>query len=68
MGAYLLGSLDPDWHAYVAFHLDTLGCRFCRANHDDLQQQTHAAANDAHVEALHERLLRSSIGFLRVES
>ena len=68
VGAYLLGSLDPDWHAYVAFHLDTLGCRFCRANHDDLQQQTHAAANDAHVEALHERLLRSSIGFLRVES
>ncbi len=65
VGAYLLGSLDPDWHAYVGFHLDTLGCRFCRANHDDLQSQTQAAENDHHTQALHERLLRSSIGFLK---
>jgi len=65
VGAYLLGSLDPDWHAYVAFHLDTLGCRFCRANHDDLKQQSDAAADDRQTVALHTRLLQSSIGFLK---
>lgn len=65
VGAFLLGSLDPEWHAYVAFHLHTLGCRFCVANHDDLKQHTTAAADDTHTQALHERLLRSSIGFLK---
>ena len=65
VGAYLLGSLDPDWHAYVAFHLNTLGCRFCVANHDDLQQQTAAAASNRHVDDLNARILRSSVGFLK---
>lgn len=65
VGAYLLGSLDPDWHAYVAFHLDTLGCRFCVANHDDLKAQTTAAASDRHTDELNARILRSSVGFLK---
>ena len=39
LGSYLLDVLSDDWTAYIAFHLDEIGCRFCRANLADLQQQ-----------------------------
>lgn len=64
VGAYLLDSLDADWHAYVDFHLATLGCRFCTANLDDLKQQVIHAEADVHDDNLNNRILRSSIGFL----
>jgi len=28
IGRYVLGTLEPAWHAYVDFHLNTLGCHF----------------------------------------
>lgn len=64
IGAYLLGSLDPDWHAYVRFHLEELGCRFCVANFQDLKHESETQAADAHHESLSARILRSSVGFL----
>ncbi|MBB6431597.1 RNA polymerase sigma factor [Algisphaera agarilytica] len=64
IGAYLLGSLDKPWHDYVRFHLETLGCRFCAANFEDLKQQTQDAEAQSHVEDLNARILRSSVGFL----
>src|SRR5690349_6007324 len=37
LGSYLLGVL-PEPHArYIAFHLDEVGCRVCKANHADLE-------------------------------
>jgi hypothetical protein len=30
--ALLLGTADPPWQELVDFHLNRLGCRFCRAN------------------------------------
>ena len=60
IGAYLLGTLEPAWHDYVAFHLQTLGCRFCLANLQDLQQQTAGAG----ASRLHPRIMESTIGFL----
>ena len=39
IGAYLLRTLDNDWQKYVDFHLNVLGCRFCRANMEDLQAE-----------------------------
>ncbi len=61
VGAYLLETLDDDWTKYVDFHLNTLGCCFCRANLEDLRQQ------DERVDRsdLHSRILASSIGFFR---
>jgi len=60
IGGYLLNTLDEPWHAYVAFHLDTLGCSLCRANLEDLQKQTR---QDPGV--LRNRILQSTVGFLR---
>jgi RNA polymerase sigma factor (sigma-70 family) len=61
IGAYMLGTLDPDWHRYVEFHLHTLGCRFCRANLDDLQSQS----RETQQEAFQARIMESTIGFFR---
>jgi RNA polymerase sigma factor (sigma-70 family) len=61
IGAYLLGTLEPDWTDYIAFHLDRLGCQFCRANLADLRQQT--AADHSH--RIRDRIMESTIGFLK---
>ncbi len=59
LGAYLLGTLDEPWRQYAAFHLDRLGCSFCRANLDDLR------ARDAEDrQALRRRIMESTVGFL----
>ena len=45
LGGYLHGVLDKHVHAYVEFHLKTIGCPSCLANLDDLREkQTEAAA------------------------
>jgi RNA polymerase sigma factor (sigma-70 family) len=59
IGAYLLRTLDNDWQKYVDFHLNVLGCRFCRANVEDLQSQA-----VEHQQQLHARILESTVGFL----
>jgi len=61
VGAYLLGTLDEDWHKYVDFHLSTLGCRFCRANLEDLQAQQVTPGQQTRLYA---RILESTVGFL----
>jgi RNA polymerase sigma factor (sigma-70 family) len=60
VGGYLLGTLDPAWQDYVAFHIDKLGCRFCRANLDDLRSETKQAPR-----ALRDRVMQSTAGFFR---
>jgi RNA polymerase sigma factor (sigma-70 family) len=60
IGAYMLGTLEPDWRRYVDFHLNLLGCRFCRANLDDLQSQS----QETQQEAFQARIMESTIGFL----
>jgi RNA polymerase sigma factor (sigma-70 family) len=60
LGGYLLGTLDEPWTQYVKFHVDSLGCRFCNANLDDLRRET-ADAPDA----FRERVLQSTVGFFR---
>jgi RNA polymerase sigma factor (sigma-70 family) len=60
IGRYLLGTLEPPWQELVDFHLNRLGCRFCRANLDDLQKKT---AEDSAV--VRDRILHSTIGFFK---
>src|SRR5262245_12654295 len=38
LGSYLLGALEPRLSEYVDFHLQTVGCRYCAANLDDIRQ------------------------------
>jgi len=61
IGAYLLETLDENWHSYVDFHLNELGCHFCQANLEDLRRQT---ANNKTTD-MHVRIMESTVGFLR---
>jgi RNA polymerase sigma factor (sigma-70 family) len=60
IGAFLLETLDGAWHDYVGFHLNTLGCHFCRANLEDLRKQT-AEDESKRVQT---RIMESTVGFL----
>lgn len=60
IGAFMLQTLDEDWYKYVDFHLNVLGCRFCRANLDDLESQS----RESRQEQFQARIMESTIGFL----
>lgn len=60
IGAYLLETLEKPWHDYVDFHLNKLGCHFCRANLQDLQDQT----KEDKTSPTNTRIMESTIGFL----
>jgi RNA polymerase sigma factor (sigma-70 family) len=60
LGSYLLGTVDPQWQAYIDFHVRQLGCRFCNANLDDIRRETAAASPQFQA-----RIMESSIGFFR---
>jgi RNA polymerase sigma factor (sigma-70 family) len=60
VGGYVLGTLDEPWRRYVDFHVNRLNCSFCRANLEDLQQQSQQNAG-----SLRRRILQSTVGFLR---
>jgi len=61
VGGYVLGTLERPWQAYVDFHLNTLGCHFCRANLEDLKPQTAEEAPPV----LRARIMESTVGFLK---
>ncbi len=64
LGSYLLGVLSAAQAAYIAFHLDLVGCRCCRANHDDLRRQ---AGTDAAAPGRRRKYFASSAGYLQPE-
>lgn len=48
LGSHLLGTLDSAHSAYLEFHINTIGCRYCQANLQDLslqQQETTATVS-----------------------
>jgi len=63
LGSFLLGALAPEHADYIAFHIEKAGCRFCRANHDDLKARQEEA-NDA-VATRRKKYFQSSAGYLR---
>ena len=60
VGGYVLSTLDDPWQAYVDFHINRLGCPFCRANLEDLQKQ-----HRQDPAPLRHRILQSTVGFFR---
>jgi hypothetical protein len=63
LGSYLLGVLPAEEMAFVQFHLEEVGCRYCQANLADLQeQQADIAATTATVRR--RRYFQSSAGYL----
>ena len=61
IGAFLLGTLDDQWRQYVDFHLNTLGCTFCRANLEDLRTEN----TKSQKSQLRARIMESTAGFLK---
>jgi hypothetical protein len=63
LGSHLLGAL-PDGHStYIQFHIETIGCRFCQANLDDLKSQQAEAAE--RVSQRRRKYFQSSAGHLK---
>jgi RNA polymerase sigma factor (sigma-70 family) len=60
IGRFLLSTLGEPWKSYVDFHVNRLGCRFCRANVEDLQK-----ASEAEQTKVQQKLFESTIGFFR---
>lgn len=42
LGGYVLGAGDPDLLDYIRFHIEEIGCPYCRANLDDLRSKSRA--------------------------
>lgn len=63
LGSYLLGVLPKEHAAYIAFHLDEAGCRYCQANHDDLKRQQAERAEAG--QRRRRKYFESSAGLLR---
>ena len=60
IGSYLLGVLDEPWLSYTSFHLDTVRCLMCRANLDDLAEESESQPDNQRSE----EMFQSSVGFL----
>lgn len=59
-GSFLLGILDEGQAGYFRFHLETIGCRYCRANVDDLARQQSEARTEA--DRRRKKYFASSVG------
>ena len=64
LGKFQLGTLKPAWDDYVEFHLSSLGCRFCTASLDDLEQLA-AASESSSSMPLRNRIMESTVGFFQ---
>ena len=62
LGSYLLKALDGEDADYVAFHVDLVGCRFCRANIEDLKARQSEALETA--TSRRNKYFQSSAGYL----
>ena len=62
LGGFRLGTTDATLTEYIDFHLRTVGCRFCAANLQDLEQSS-AGANDAPQRR--QKFFQSSAGHLK---
>jgi hypothetical protein len=64
LGSYLLDALPAELTQYIRFHLETIGCRYCAANLDDLRQSSQRESAEA-VER-RQRFFQSSAGQMRL--
>jgi len=63
LGNFLLGALDDDATDYVDFHLEVIGCRYCRANLVDLENQQ--AEQQETIRTRRRKYFQSSAGYLQ---
>jgi hypothetical protein len=63
LGSFLLGAIGDDVDDYIRFHVQTIGCRYCRANLEDLQAQQEEGHEIATTRR--RKYFQSSAGYLR---
>ncbi len=63
LGSYLLEAVSAELAGYVEFHVEMVGCRYCRANLEDLKTQL--AEDQQLVQTRRRRYFESSAGYLR---
>ena len=61
LGAYVLGVLEEGLASYIRFHLETVGCRHCQANLEDMKTND---PGEAQAKPRREKIFASSVGFL----
>lgn len=61
LGSYLLGALPDEELDYIDFHLQTVGCRYCAANLEDLRESSQSTGDSRQRR---KRFFQSSAGFL----
>ncbi len=66
LGSFLLGVLDADYEAYLRFHLEQVGCRYCNASVEDLREQS-ATADATATASRRKKYFQSSAGLLKPE-
>lgn len=62
LGSYLLGALPAPHADYIDFHLQTIGCRFCAANLEDLRQAQRSTPDSTRRR---QKFFESSAGYVR---
>ncbi|MDX1945402.1 MAG: hypothetical protein SFU86_08335 [Pirellulaceae bacterium] len=63
LGSYLLGALSEEHATYLEFHLQTIGCRLCQANLEDLRRQQQESSEA--VQTRRTKYFQSTAGHLR---
>lgn len=63
LGSFLLDALDDVQAEYLRFHLETVGCRYCQANLQDLRRQQDDLSDKA--ARRRSKYFQSSAGLLR---
>lgn len=61
LGSYLLGAMPDEELDYIDFHLQTVGCRYCAANMEDLRESSQPTGD---AQKRRKRFFQSSAGFL----
>jgi hypothetical protein len=63
LGSYLLSALDDDTSRYITFHIETIGCRFCQANLEDLRREQQESGDT--TQRRRSKYFQSSAGHLK---
>ena len=63
LGSFLLGAMSSEQQDYIQFHLETIGCRICQANLEDLKSQR--LEQESAVKTRRQRYFQTSAGYLK---
>jgi hypothetical protein len=65
LGSFLLEVLLDEQADYIRFHIDTVGCRYCQANLDDLREASVGDESQPETSSRRRRYFQSSAGHLK---